>query len=173
MRLKEIKIRRKLQTNRFGVMKKVYDFEHKPNYIIKTWPETGDSLVQEEYKVFEKYPELFAEINKINWDKRWMIQEKLDTTQVEHELRELSIYLDLDYAYQVTKFLFSICMNSTQKKHILQKVYYENPEGLDLLIKWLDFFNKVARIKVAHLEADVNPQNMGYDKHGNLKLLDI
>ena len=60
MELEEIKVRQKFQISTLGSMKNVYDFEHKPNYIIKTWTKISDDLVHEEYEVFKKYPPTYS-----------------------------------------------------------------------------------------------------------------
>ena len=47
-----------------------------------------------------------------------------------------------------------------------------NPYNIPVYKKWVDFYKKIDKIDIGGYK-DLNPGNFGYDKAGNLKLLDI
>ena len=167
---------KKEKINNQGAFKKVFSFIHKPEYIIKTWDDRTDILAKEEYETSIKYPNLFAKIPKINFNKRWMIQEKLDTNQIDKELNELINLLAIPYPNQVIKRLQSMMDDKDRVKNFLE--FIENVSLIDvkktqlLVLRWLKFLKEVDKIDTVDSK-DINHGNMGYDKNGNLKLLDI
>lgn len=171
--IQEVKIRYyKNKLNNYGAFKSMFSFDKLPQYIIKTWKPSSDYAVKEEYQTSIKYPDLYAKIVKINWDKRWMAQEKLDTDRVYQELGELAKAFDMGFRSSVTRWLETLAVNEKAKEKAIEIVGKEFPEQLETLNRWLDFFTKTSKI-TTKLLLDLNPGNMGYDKEGNLKLLDI
>ena len=171
--MQEAKIRyHKNKLNKYGAFKSMFSFDALPQYIIKIWGPASNSMVKKEYETSLKYPELYAKIVKINWDKRWMAQEKLDTDRVGKELDELADIFDFNYPSDVTGWLESISLNSKEKKNAVEELKQKAPEKLELFNRWIDFFYKTQQINTKQF-LDINPGNMGYDKEGNLKLLDI
>jgi len=173
--VKEAKIRyRKYKLNKAGAFKSVFSFDSYPQYIIKTWDFRTDSLVEKEYETSLKYPELYAKIVKINFDKRWMVQEKLDVDRVNKELNELAGELDLPIPtpFHVTNYLEALAVNKKEREKAIEKLKNKAPEKLEMFERWLNFFTKIIRINTKTY-LDFNQGNMGYDKEGNLKLLDI
>jgi hypothetical protein len=162
----------KNKLNTYGAFKSMFSFDALPQYIIKIWGPSSNSMVKKEYETSLKYPELYAKIVKINFDKRWMAQEKLDTDRVKEELDELADIFGFDYPSEVTGWLESIALNSKEKKDAVEELRGLAPEKIEMFNKWLDFYYKTSFITTKN-ELDLNPGNMGYDKEGNLKLLDI
>jgi hypothetical protein len=162
----------KNKLNTYGAFKSMFSFDALPQYIVKIWKPYTDSMVKKEYETSLKYPELYAKIVKINFDKRWMAQEKLDTDRVKEELDELADIFGFDYPSEVTGWLESISLNSKEKKDAVEELKQKAPERLELFNRWIDFFYKAQQITTKYT-LDLNPGNMGYDKEGNLKLLDI
>jgi hypothetical protein len=173
--LKEVldeEIRKKEKLNKRGVFKSVYDFETRPGYVLKTW-RTGrfeDNMIKNEYRVFQKHPDLFANIIKVNWDKNWMAQERLDSDKAYNELEDLSDYFDMT-ASELTTHLEWASSDPEALAKDYSMLYKIDPSKADLYDKWADFFEKIKKINVGG--KDFNPGNFGYDKSGHLKLLDI
>ena len=87
--MQEAKIRYyKDKLNKYGAFKSMFSFDALPQYIVKTWKPFSDSAVKKEYETSLKYPDLYAKITKVNWDKRWLAQEKLDTMKRYAELKK-------------------------------------------------------------------------------------
>lgn len=171
--LKEVideEIRRKPKMNKHGVFKSLYNFETRPDYVIKTW--TGNNaMVEKEYNVFEKYPDLFANILKVNWEKKFMIQERLDADRAYRELRELGGVLEVYITDHIKEIATS---NDENQIHNDREVLSMVDKNLvPIYNKWLEFFKKILKINTGSNVKDTNPGNFGYDKSGHIKLLDI
>jgi hypothetical protein len=179
--LKEVideEIRRKEKLNKRGMFKSVYNFETKPDYVLKTWGSNryskymdDDNMVKREYDVFQKHPDLFANIIKVNWDKKWMAQEKLDSDKASNELEDLSDYFDMTASELTTHLEWASSDPETLAKDY-SMLYKIDPSKATLYDKWTDFFRDIKRINIQGYK-DFNPGNFGYDKSGHLKLLDI
>ena len=173
LQMQEAKIRYyKDKLNKYGAFKSMFSFDALPQYIVKTWKPFSDSAVKKEYETSLKYPDLYAKITKVNWDKRWLAQEKLDTDRVQKELDELAEVLDLNYPSEVTGWLEMLAVNKNEQKKAIEEVKAEAPEKVEMFKRWIDFFTDCMQITTKYV-LDLNPGNMGYDKEGNLKLLDI
>ena len=171
--MQEAKIRYyKDKLNKYGAFKSMFSFDALPQYIVKTWKPFSDSAVKKEYETSIKYPDLYAKIVKVNWDKRWMAQEKLDTDRVKKELDELVDAFGFDYPSEVTGWLEMIAINKNEQKKAIEELKEQSPTSVEMFKRWIDFFYKTLQITTKY-ELDLNPGNMGYDKEGNLKLLDI
>jgi hypothetical protein len=171
--LKEVideEIRRKSKMNKHGVFKSLYNFETKPDYVIKTW--TGNNyMVEKEYNVFEKYPDLFANILKVDWEKKYMIQERLDADRAFKELSELGDVLEVYISAHLKDVASS---NKEYQIHEDREILSMVDKNLvPIYNKWLEFFKKVIKIDIGSNPKDTNPGNFGYDKSGKIKLLDI
>ena len=172
--IQEARIRyHKNKLNKYGAYKRVFSFDKYPQYIIKIWDREMDKRIKYEYKASEKYPDLFAKIIKIDFDRRLMIEEKLDTEQIEKDLKKLATYTGIKSDYSVPDYFEALAINTTQKEKQLKMIKQRYPEGVDLFNKWISFFEKIIHIDVGLIANDFNIGNIGYDKNGNLKLLDI
>jgi hypothetical protein len=164
---------RKQKINKRGIWKNVFIFIHKPQYVIKTWTDATDSLVKQEYETSIKYPDLFARIDKINWDRRWMIQERLNTDQVDDELKEIASILNTA-SYDVLRRLKN--MDKDKVRALLEFIgnlsFIDTQKTQLLILRWIKFLKEVDKIDTVP-DKDINSGNMGYDKDGKLKLLDI
>lgn len=163
-------IRRKEKLNKRGMFKSVYDFESKPGYVLKTWND-GTPLVKREYEVFEKHPDLFANIIKVNWDKKWIAQEKLDSNKAYNELDTISDDFDMT-ASELTTHLENVVLDPEAIYNDYKNLSKINPSTVPIYKKWVELFKKVDKIDIRGYK-DLNPGNFGYDKSGNIKLLDI
>ena len=171
--MQEAKIRyHKKKLNTYGAFKSMFSFDAFPNLIIKTWKPESDSSVKEEYETSIQYPDLYAKIVKINFDKRWMAQEKLDTNRVFKELDDLADIFGMSFRSSVVRWLETLAINKREKEKAIETIKQNFPEQLETFNRWLDFFSKTLLITTKYI-LDLNSGNMGYDKEGNLKLLDI
>lgn len=171
--LKEVldeEIRNKEKLNKQGVFKSVYDLESNPDYVVKTW-DSGTSLVKREYEVFERYPDLFANIVKVNWDRHWIVQEKLDADKAYSELDSLSDDFDMT-ATELSAHLELVILDPEAIYDDYDMLSKINASNVPIYKRWVAFFKKIYKISIPGRK-DLNPGNFGYDKSGNLKLLDI
>lgn len=172
-RLIELDVRQKSQINKKGAYKKVYNFEKHPNMIVKTWNEPTEGAVKIEYNTAKNYPDLFATIHKVNFDKNYLIQQKLNTQSVEDELEMFGEYLDLEES-DVLIYFEELTKDVEEAEEFRAELENVNPNLLKKFDVWLEFLEKVSNIKVPKgFSKDINPGNMGYDEKGKLKLLDI
>ena len=65
-----------------------------------------------------------------------------------------------------------LAINKNEQKEAIEELKGQSPETIEMFKRWIDFFYKTLQITTKK-ELDLNPGNMGYDKEGNLKLLDI
>lgn len=152
----------------------------------------------DEYKFMQKFPDFFPIIYKIN--DNYIELEKLDTN-AKYEYIKLSdevskklvlFYKDnqraktiLEYAFNFTAladFFFVFCdsyhNNDSDRHEVLLDFehFIENESWYKTYVKY-----KILLINVYELHKkefgnwviDINSGNFGYDKHGNLKMLDI
>ena len=166
----------------YGMYKKVFPLKSNPNYIVKAFNKKSQSTInaiKKEEEFFNKYPDISAKIIRINYEKGWMIQEKLDTINflkdlnssfselkdiLEKEIRNFAVYekmetLETCYFRQVHIF---------HVNPFLEKIYYffEKLEDYDLV--------KVNSISSRfYFALDLSGDNLGYDKDKNIKFLDM
>lgn len=164
-----------------GSIKKVFPLKSNPNYIVKTFPKKYNSHIKKEEDFFKKYPNLFANIAKINYEKGWMIQEKLNTKRF------------LDALYEVVEFIKE--ENNNEDEEIFENIDYDNLQffiqynenasrwGLfdireifpsnSFGIKLLEFIDTLQKITLFGRNLDLHQFNFGLDWEGNIKLLDL
>lgn len=189
--LKEWDVQQKEQLGKdLGSIKKVYPLKSNPGYIVKTFPVKFKSYVQREEQFAKKYPNLYASIEKINYKKGWMIQEKLNTKKF------------LDELYSTTGFIKEIFKNKEDanltKMRWIERMKNESDDRLQLFInydlsarlwkfpsieelfpsnsfaiKLLNFVHEVQKVQDSNREFDLHQFNIGFDWEGNIKLLDI
>ena len=92
MKIDEFNIRLKPRKGT-GTYKDMYFLDTRPDLIIKAFDrESNESIydVKDEEEIGKKYPELFATIVKINYNKGWLVQEKLNTETFLSDVNNLS-----------------------------------------------------------------------------------
>jgi hypothetical protein len=166
-----------------GNWQTVYNSTVNPNYVIKRYNAGKDLYDPKEwdkvYKVAQQHPDLFAKFVKVNLEKGYAVQEKLDEKTLTQDCKEVQEYLltnntDPDY--------------SKEKSDIIE-FFYENPNKLSILnnTPWKDtlkpklekFYYNIAQVKsgpdkeyLKYLR-DIRMTNVGYDKNQNIKILDF
>lgn len=131
----------------------------------------GTPLVKIEYEVFEKHPDLFANIIKVNWDNKWIAQEKLDSDKAYNELSNISDDFDMT-ASELTSHLEDVALDQEEIDSDYRMLSQINPSNVPIYEKWVELFKKIDKIDIRGSK-DLNPGNFGYNKSGNIKLLDI
>jgi hypothetical protein len=184
--IKEINIQSKIPIGK-GSEQTTYPFKLKPGYVIKKFtsdPEWRYYTKEDWIKVIktaQQYPEIFAKIDKVNFDKGYFVQEKLDEKSLTQDGIELYDYLknnNILYRNNQDKINYTLL-------DILTILYME-PHRINMLdntpwektlkpkIKRL--FNKLNQSGYGindNFLGDLRLTNVGYDKDGEIKILDF
>ena len=162
--------------NTTGAYKEVYISETNPNIVIKTFDKSLIPYVQWEEDFCMDYPNLYAYIYKVDYKKCIMIQELLDNKKVFEEMSilhkclKLGFY-DISYTLRYMKYIIN---EKNKIKSIKEKLGLVE---LKIFNRWITFLKKLNAIDPNYytdegfLDSHIN--NIGYDKKGRLKLLDL
>lgn len=174
----------------------VYDYEGDPTKVIKVaWDaEDGNkfnpkskivqvNINKNHIDIFKKYPDFFPKVHKVT--NRYAIIDKLDTKQIKNDEIELYRILSTigfdDFEYITEKTAISTAYwNFANKKGLFEKVLKKLSSNgiLDesaVVKKYMNFFYKILKssLKKKLVRLDIIGDNIGYDKDGELKLLDF
>ena len=179
--LKELNIQSKDSIGQ-GSEHTVYPSKIKPGFVIKKFDEGNVEKSEwvECIQVAQQHPELFAKIDKVDFDKEYVVQEKLDERSLTKDLNKLENYLLANPPTQFTddervdKYgdfndSLEILVTYPDKINVLDNTPYKKT----LKPKLEDFLK---RIKDAGFEGslrDVRISNVGYDAAGKIKILDF
>ena len=175
--------------NILGKYKNVYASKSNHDIVIKKIkrPYEIDKL-DFELKFYKDYPNICAKIYKVFYKKGIIIQEKLDISMIKYELDYLTKKFNkLGYDIESFNFIKSLIKNPnlyfyTKYKEVTYDTiiskFQEKRFNKDLLLfnKWFEFIKQVSEIdpiKYKKKYLDFHSGNIGKDKEGNLKLLDI
>jgi len=164
-----------------GVYKKAYPLKTNPNYIVKQISDSSyKNMLEYEFNFYKSYPDLFAKIVKINIDKGYMVQEKLDRVKFYNEVDNLKVVDQRFYSYfdsPANKFsgIEQFTFENNSKK------IYEIFENNEFLTNLVEFLHKLSNIDISEIKNsqngynfyDLHLGNIGFDKNNNIKLLDI
>lgn len=158
--------------------------EVKGNKFVKT---NNSNLNQEEIQTFKDNPDLFAHVYKST--DRYAILEKLNTHDIRKDLDELTegmikffirnpnisaFFTPKDpTTLETDDFNVSadIMINRNDKEFL--KGVLKNTKNKDFFRKLLTFIKTVYSRNLPKKSIDIHDGNLGYDKQGNIKLLDI
>ena len=182
--LKELNIQPKDPIGQ-GIEQTVYPSKIKPGFVIKKLGgedfEEKDEWTKDEWikriQTAQQHPEVFAKIDKVDFDKEYMVQEKLDEASLTRDLYELNNYLIknnlLNKDYWFLEDILDILVQFPDQINILDNTPYEKT----LKPKLEDFLK---RLKTAgfgkdtgNIISDVRISNVGYDTAGKIKILDF
>ncbi len=134
-----------------------------------------------EFQEMAKYPQYFPIIYRIS--KEYIILEKLDSNKAKsHYLAILKIIKEFDPNMTFRKLLDAFAEVGVSTKlqgnmlatHRYIREYFRETNDFSLLTPYNKFIELVVSITYLNLFGlDISPDNFGYDKKGNLKMLDV
>jgi hypothetical protein len=182
--LKELNIQPKTPIGK-GSEQTAYPFKSKPGYIIKKFTSDSKYYTKEDWteiiKIAQQHPEIFAKIDRVDFDKGYFVQEKLDEKSLTKDGIELYNYLkDNNILYRNNQD-----KNNYSGLDIISILYME-PDRMSMLDntpwektlkpKLKRLFNKLNQsgygINDNYL-GDFRLTNVGYDENREIKILDF
>ena len=164
--------------NTKGDYKNVYTSKTNPDIVIKKFNSRHDYMIKNEIKFCNTAPDLFAKIYKVDFKKCVILQQKLDTLSTYEDLKKMGDYffnlnlIDSKSDYEILNFIKTIVVQNTSMEEV--KNFMEDKILFEIVNKWVFIIKKVIKIGVElDIPFDINPNNFGYDKEGNLKMFDI
>lgn len=162
----------------FGSEHEIYEFENKPDRLIKVGRE---DVVNRWVNIFKKYPEYFPKVYKVKRSSKnpkyiFVEVQKLDTEKSIEEWGRLEDYLEYigivaPIIYPTIEVLFKdIIEDRSIYTECLERV--KEPSMRKLFIKWCDFIKKLSDIDKEAI-TDIHRYNFGYDLEGTPKCLDF
>jgi len=174
----EVKIKPKLIKGT-GAFKDVYFIETRPDLVVKVFSTLDKNevrYIRVENELAEKAPELFAKILKVNYDRGYMIQEKLniddwlkDEKSLEDEIIQTSpIFKNIDIVAYLERHIRDNNLEAIKKiKDIVKDK--NNKNTFNKITKYIAQLLKISK----SINLDLHKFNLGYDKQKNIKAFDI
>lgn len=157
-----------------GTYHKIYPMLNNYDKVIKT-VSNSHKIDTKWVDTFIKYPDMFPIIYKST--DNYVILERLDTDKVKNELKimEDDILInypllsdDIDDGYNISVLLYNFILNDKKQLiHLLSRI-----KNKLLFTIWTNYLQKLIKLNIRKF-IDINDNNFGYDKKGNLKMLDI
>jgi len=182
--LKELNIQLKTPIGK-GDEQTAYPSKTKPGFVIKKFTPESEFFTKEDWveiiETAQQHPEIFAQIDKVDFDKGYFVQEKLDEKSLTKDGNELYNYLkDNNILYRNPQD-----KNDYSGLDIIT-ILYINPDRINMLnnTPWEDtlkpklerFFDKLNNAGYGiddNYLGDLRLTNVGYDKNGEIKILDF
>jgi uncharacterized FlaG/YvyC family protein len=153
-----------------GENSRVYEYKPDPNNkvikINKSFKKKFPSNLTQDFKLMNNNPDIAAKMYEINH--YYVIQEKLDTSKTMKDLWDLRKEIDNNTNWYVFEDMKNYILKGDIDKIISQ---IKSPKLLNIANKYISLIEK--SIKAFGKEVDIHAGNIGYDKQGNLKILDI
>lgn len=171
-----------------GSFKVVYPMQSNPKYVIKqiippthpirvTNEERNRATLEPEVQFYEDYPDLFAKIIKVNYEKGYMIQERLDTnlfaTNIKSLVKEFAKHKKLKFNKNDDDEFLYVQEFISRYWDLIEETYKGKNEFIDKLLKFISGTNSAYFSNLTRLGLDLKTNNIGMDSSGNIKLLDI
>ena len=185
--LKEINIQSKTHIGQ-GSEQTAYPSKIKPGFVIKKFTGNNTFTTKDDWikqiKNSQQYPDVFAEIEKFDFDKGYFIQEKLDEKSLTNDGVELYKYLKSNNKLPKTwpseypmLDIASIFYIEWEDKPDLINLLDDTPWENTLKPKLKRFFDKLNKHGLGYNSksplGDIRFSNIGYDKNGEIKILDF
>jgi hypothetical protein len=178
MILKEINIKYKKRADS-GTYKNVYDLETHPHLLIKTFDPIDENSVndiREEERLSKKYPDLFANIKKINYDKGYMIQEKMNADSFRRDVDNLKKEILLSAPnfrpIDIVAYLFRHMRDNNPEAITVIRDILKNNKNKKFYNKLISYFDKLVDVTKITSYLDVHRENFGYDNNQQIKMFD-
>ena len=175
----------------------VYDFEKQPDKIIKIgygsdgykyqWDGEKKQLPLDpkHIEIFKKYPNLFPQVYKST--NMYSIIEKLDTNKIKFDEKNIFNILDklnhedlenMSIHYTFSSLFHELYVDSKNGDYLFSDIlsYLSNlkDDEKNLVLKYINFFKRIRKTLMLEIpNLDISAGNIGYDKNGELKLLDF
>jgi hypothetical protein len=179
MIFKELDIRQKIKIGS-GTYKDVYDLETYPGFVAKKFSILDNEVVydvQEEEEISKKYPELFTQIKKVDYKRGYMVQEKVNATQFENDIdvlkKEIVLAAPSFKPIDIVSYLFRHLRDNNKEAIKAIKDILKDNNNKKFYNKLITYLSKLSKVKRERQGVDVHRENFGYDKQGNIKMLDI
>ena len=159
------------------------------SFVAKKWKnnDTVNGIVKREYEIYLKNKNMFAPIDKIDFNRQIMIQKRLDTKKAQLELSSLKKYvapyysLSVDYVYNdLPEFFEFLVEEPSVSKKVRDSIKSDQlKETYDRWIQFTkDMFAMDRKFKnllgnQRDLIVDFHDGNVGYDSDGKIKFIDI
>jgi hypothetical protein len=182
--LKELNIQSKTPIGQGGEQT-AYPSKIKPGFVIKKLTGENEYFTKEDWEEIiqtaQQHPEVFAQVDKVDFDKGYFVQEKLDEKSLTKDGNELYKYLkdnNILYRNENDKSNYSgldiitILYMDLDRIDMLDNTPWENT----LKPKLKNFFNKLNQAGYGiddNYLGDLRLTNIGYDKNGEIKILDF
>jgi len=156
--------------------KTAYSYNDNPDYIIKDFDKSFyNSNIEQEYILSQKYPKYFAHILKFDLKNNILIQEKVNTSEVEKDKK----FFKSKYKIDLDKVSDKV-INGSESNPLPLKYFKENitdPNDFEKFKKYYNFYQNLLKIfNKENVDENVRGAhfgNIGFDRQGNLKVFDM
>jgi hypothetical protein len=171
MIFKELNIKPKLRKGT-GTYKDMYFIDTRPDLVVKVYDKSDPSVkydIEEEEKFSQEYPDLYAKILKVNYEKGYIIQEKLNIDPFLSDINKLQNILNIKDPIDLTSRIYRSIKNNNPLELKKYKDLLTDKNDKKIFNSLVTFLSKLKNINYI----DVHKDNLGYDKNNNIKLVDI
>lgn len=177
----ELNVRQKWKIGEPGKEHHAFNMETMPDHVVKQKHYKGEDRDEDDWQfngigelvhAYELAPELVARVAKRGRD--WAVVERLNAERVDREIEELTPLAGVSHT-----LLMSIADAINEDKGEIERMRENvaSEGGVEMCVlfdKYVSFVRAcVERLEEAGFFVDLYHGNVGYDKQGNLKLLDI
>jgi len=179
MIFKELDIRQKTKIGS-GTYKDVYDLETYPGFVAKTFDTLNNESiydVQEEEELSKKYPELFTQIEKVDYKRGYMVQEKVNAEEFENDVdklkKEIVLAAPSFKPIDIVSYLFRHLRDNNKDAIKVIKDILKDNNNKKFYNTLITYLFKLSKVKRERQGLDAHRENFGYNDNKQIKMLDI